>query len=42
MELTMTIKREDLATTDFGDEVTGERPAHVTPGDVLRHEFMRT
>lgn len=36
----MIIRREDLAATDFGDEVTGERPAHVTPGDVLRHEFM--
>jgi hypothetical protein len=30
----MTIKREDLATTDFGDDVTGERLAHVTPGEV--------
>ena len=36
----MVIRREELATTDFGDEVTGERLAHVTPGDVLRHEFM--
>jgi len=36
----MAIRREDLATTDFGDDVTGERLAHVTAGDVLRHEFM--
>lgn len=36
----MTIKREDLAAVDFGDELTGERLAHVTPGDLLRHEFM--
>ena len=40
MEIPVTIKREDLASIDFGDEVTGERLAHVTPGDVLRHEFM--
>ena len=36
----MTIKREDLTTMDFNDAVTGERLAHVTPGDVLRHEFL--
>jgi antitoxin HigA-1 len=36
----MTINRADLASIDFGDEVTGERLAYVTPGDVLRHEFM--
>jgi antitoxin HigA-1 len=36
----MTIDRADLASTDFGGEVTGERLAYVTPGDVLRHEFM--
>ncbi len=36
----MTIKRDDLATTNFGDEVTEKRLAYVTPGDVLRHEFM--
>jgi antitoxin HigA-1 len=37
----MTIKREDLASIDFGDDVTGERLAYVTPGDVLKHEFMQ-
>jgi addiction module HigA family antidote len=36
----MTIKREDLGSVDFGDEVTGDRLDHVTPGDVLRREFM--
>lgn len=36
----MTIKREDLDSIDFGDEVTGARLDHVTPGDVLRREFM--
>lgn len=36
----MTIKRDDLASTDFADTVTGEKLAYVTPGDVLRHEFM--
>lgn len=36
----MTIKRDALATIDFGDTVTGEKLAHVTPGDVLRREFM--
>ena len=36
----MTIHRADLASIDFGDEVTKERLAHVTPGDVLRQEFM--
>jgi antitoxin HigA-1 len=37
----MTINRADLASIELGDEVTGERLAHVTPGDVLRHEFMQ-
>jgi addiction module HigA family antidote len=37
----MTIKREDLASIDFGDDVTGERLAYVAPGDVLKHEFMQ-
>ena len=36
----MTIKREDLATLDFGYEVTGERLAPVLPGDIFRHDFM--
>jgi addiction module HigA family antidote len=37
----MTIKREDLASIDFGDDVTGERLAYVTPGELLKHEFMK-
>ena len=36
----MTITRAELATMDFSDITTGERLAHVTPGDVLLHEFM--
>jgi addiction module HigA family antidote len=36
----MTVDRADLSSIDFGDEITGERLSHVTPGDVLRHEFM--
>lgn len=36
----MTIKRAELAATDVAADVTGELLAHVTPGDVLRHEFM--
>jgi addiction module HigA family antidote len=39
-EIVMTIKREDLHSIEFGDEVTGDRLDHVTPGDVLRREFM--
>jgi addiction module HigA family antidote len=36
----MIIKRADLPSMDFDDEVTGEHLAYVTPCDVLRHEFM--
>lgn len=36
----MTIRREDIASIDLSDEVTGKRPAAVAPGDVLRHEFL--
>lgn len=34
------IRREDLPCTDLSDVTTGERIAPVTPGDVLREEFM--
>ena len=34
----MTIKREDLATTDFGEEVTGER---LAPCDARRRVAAR-
>lgn len=36
----MTMTREDLAGIDFGNDVTGERLAYVTPGDVLQREFI--
>jgi hypothetical protein len=34
----MAITRDELSTLDLTDIVTGERPAHVTPGEVLRAE----
>lgn len=34
------IRREDLHRTDFSDISTGEAIGVVTPGDVLRAEFM--
>ena len=34
------IRREDLPRTDLSDVTTGERIAPVTPGDVLRADFM--
>ena len=34
------INRADLERTDFSDIVSGERLAPVTPGEVLREEFM--
>ncbi len=34
------IRREDLSRTDLSDVTTGGRIAPVTPGDVLREEFM--
>ena len=37
----MPIERAGLDAIDFGDELTGKRLARVTPGDVLRHEFMQ-
>lgn len=36
----MTISRSEVATLDLTGEVTGERLDHVTPGDVLLHDFM--
>lgn len=36
----MTIKREDLASVDLSDAVTGERLAYVRPGEILRQDFM--
>jgi addiction module HigA family antidote len=36
----MTIQRADLKHTDFSEVDSGERIAPVTPGDVLREEFM--
>jgi addiction module HigA family antidote len=34
------ISREDLPTLDLSDVTTGERIGPVTPGEVLREEFM--
>ena len=36
----MTITRADAERMDFSDVSDGERLAPVTPGDVLREEFM--
>ena len=36
----MTITRADVERMDFSDFSDGERLAPVTPGDVLREEFM--
>ena len=36
----MTIRREDLSGLDFSDVSTGDQIGFVTPGDVLRHDFM--
>ena len=36
----MSISRINAERTDFSDVATGERLAPVTPGDVLREEFM--
>ena len=36
----MTITRAEAETADYSDVATDERLALVTPGDVLRHEFM--
>jgi addiction module HigA family antidote len=35
-----TITREELAHTDLSEVTTGERIGPVTPGEVLREEFM--
>jgi addiction module HigA family antidote len=39
--MTGLIKRDALAAVDLSDVVTGERIGPVTPGDVLRTEFMQ-
>ena len=36
----MTIRTEDIAGLDFSDVAGAERIGPVTPGDVLREEFM--
>ena len=36
----MVIRKEDIAGQDFSDVADGERIGPVTPGDVLREEFM--
>ena len=36
----MTITRADIERIDFSDVASGERLAPVTPGEVLREEFM--
>ncbi len=36
----MAILRSELAGMDFSDVATDERLPHVTPGDVLLHDFM--
>ncbi len=36
----MSIQRRDVAGLDLSDMVTGERLGAVTPGEVLRVEFM--
>lgn len=35
------IKREDLPHTDFSDVTTGEKLPKITPGEMLREEFMK-
>jgi len=39
--MTERIDRDDLARIDFSDVATDETLANVTPGEVLREEFMR-
>ena len=34
------IRREDLAGMDFSQDSTGEKLPPVTPGEILREEFM--
>src|ERR1700689_3795936 len=34
------IRREDLAGMDFSGDATGEKLPPVTPGEILREEFM--
>ncbi len=35
------IRREDLDKIDFSDVSTGERQPPVTPGEILKFEFMQ-
>lgn len=35
------IKRENLPHTDFSDVTTGEKLPRITPGEMLREEFMK-
>lgn len=35
------IKREDLPHTDFSDVTTGEKLPNISPGEMLREEFMK-
>jgi addiction module HigA family antidote len=36
----MSIQREDLNTTKWGNVVTGEKLAPVHPGEILLHDFI--
>lgn len=36
----MTIHRDEISTIDFSSFTTGERTPVLSPGDVLRDEFM--
>jgi antitoxin HigA-1 len=36
----MTIRRDEVERLDLSDVTTGERLPNVTPGEVLREEFM--
>jgi addiction module HigA family antidote len=38
--MTMAIRMEDIAGLNFSDVATAERIGAVTPGEVLREEFM--
>lgn len=37
----MTVRRDQLAATDFSDVASGRRLAPVHPGDVLREDFIK-
>lgn len=36
----MTIRRDEVEQLDLSDVTTGERLPNITPGEVLREEFM--